>query len=83
MAGVGNLRHHAALDERSQAVAQYRARHVQVREEIIEAPDSVERIAQHQQRPAFTDDLECARQRAILPVIRARQHVAIKPEIGR
>jgi hypothetical protein len=80
MAGIGDFHHDAALDERSQAVAQYCARHVQVREEIVETPDSVERIAQYQQRPAFADDLECARQRAILPVVRARQHVASKPE---
>lgn len=54
----------SAVDELAQAGREDPAGDFQVSSEIAESPDAEERVANDQQRPALTDDLERPRERA-------------------
>lgn len=73
VAAVGRPAQHAGVDECVEAVAEYGAGDVEVDAQITESADAVEAIANDQQRPAFTDYLECSRDVALLLLVSGSQ----------
>jgi creatinine amidohydrolase/Fe(II)-dependent formamide hydrolase-like protein len=74
---------HAVLDELAQPVAQHGAGDPQVLDELLEPATTQQDIANDQQRPAFTDDLQATRDRAHLVGVVVVEHTRSLPEIGR
>jgi hypothetical protein len=59
----------AVVDELGQPLGQHRPRDVEVRTQVGEPPHPEEAVTQHEHRPAFADDLQRARERAVLAVV--------------
>ena len=73
--GVAVALENAGVDQALEAVGEHVARHAQAALEVVEAPDAAEGVAQDEERPAFADELERARDRADLVVVRAAKHL--------
>src|SRR6185312_8617581 len=69
VAGVGRAVEDAALDEAARPIGKDRLGDVEVHLEVVEPADAVERVAHDQERPALSDDLERAGDRAVLPLV--------------
>ena len=67
------------LDEALEATREHGAGHVETLLEVVEAADAEEDVAEDQQRPALSDDLERAGERAVLGVVGPGQHSRIVP----
>ena len=65
----------ALVDEPAEAVGEDVARDAEALLELVEAAAAEEGVADDQERPALADDLERPRDRAVLAVVVALQHV--------
>ena len=76
---VALAREDPLLDQAMKAAREHGAGHVEALLEVVEAADAEEDVAQDQQRPALSDDLERAGERAVLGVVGPGQHGRIVP----
>jgi hypothetical protein len=71
---VAHATQHVLVDKALKPRLQDVARHAEVALEVVEATGAEERVAQDQQRPALPDELERARDRAVLAFVCVPKH---------